>query len=145
MPSIAGALLSFVAIFSPGMLLATGSLTFWSALRTRRWVGSILRGVNAAAVGLIYTAVYRLWEIGYVDENHSSGTSLGRDPWWVAVTATSFVGTAWFGFPAPFAIVLGGALGMLWFVVVNAGAGGVERVLVAPKFMVQHGGGALTL
>lgn len=142
MPSIAGALLSYVAIFAPGMLLATGSLTLWSRLRNRRWVGSVLRGVNAAAVGLIYTAVYRLWEIGYVDENFSNGASLGRDPWWVVVTATSFVGTAWFGFPAPFSIVLGAVLGLFWFVVVNAGQGGV---LATPKLMVQHGGGALTL
>lgn len=125
------------------MLLATGSLTFWSTLRNKRWVGSVLRGVNAAAVGLIYTAVYRLWEIGYVDETFSNGASLGRDPWWVVITATSFVGTAWFGFPAPFSIVLGGALGLLWFVVVNAGPGGA--IPVTQKLMVQHGGGVLTL
>lgn len=105
----------------------------------------MLRGLNAAAVGLIYTAVYRLWEIGYVDENFSSGASLGRDPWWVVITATSFVGTAWFGFPAPFAIILGGVLGLLWFVVVNAGQGRLEGILATPRLMVQHGGGVLTL
>lgn len=107
----------------------------------------MLRGVNAAAVGLVYTAVYRLWEIGYVDENFSSGASLGRDPWWVVVTATSFVGTAWFGFPAPFSIVLGGVLGLVWFVVMNAGHGGLTgAVLAIPRFMAQYGGGgALSL
>lgn len=81
-----------------------------------------------------------------MDETFSNGAPLGRDPWWVVVTATSFVGTAWFGFPAPFSIVLGGTLGLLWFVVVNAGgheqAGGV---LATPKLMVQHGGGVLAL
>lgn len=145
MPSIAGALLSFVAIYAPGMFLVTGTLSLWSSLRNKRWVGSVLRGVNAAAIGLIYTAVYRLWEIGYVDENFSNGTSLGRDPWWVVVTATSFVGTASFGFPAPFSIILGGVMGLLWFVVVNAGQGGLEEILATPRFMVQHGGGVMTL
>lgn len=106
----------------------------------------MLRGVNAAAVGLIYTAVYRLWEIGYVDENFSNGAPLGKDPWWVVVTATSFVGTAWFGFPAPFSIVLGAVLGLLWFVVVNAGQGvPVGGTLATPKLVVQHGGGTLAL
>ncbi|KAH0605377.1 uncharacterized protein H6S33_004599 [Morchella sextelata] len=126
LPSAIGALLAFIAIFAPGMLLASATITFWNELRRRPWVASILRGLNAAAVGLIYTAVYRLWEMGYVDENHANGSSLGRDPWWVVITATSFVGTAWFGFPAPFSIVLGAAMGLIWFVVVNAGQSGAE-------------------
>lgn len=126
LPSAIGALLAFIAIFSPGMLLVSATLTLWNELRSRPWVASILRGLNAAAVGLIYTAVYRLWEMGYVDENHATGSSLGRDPWWVVITATSFVGTAWFGFPAPFSIVLGAAMGLIWFVVVNAGQSGAE-------------------
>jgi hypothetical protein len=55
----------------------------WSAIRGQRWVKSGLRGVNAAAVGLIYTALYRLWQIGFVDEGFEAGKSLGDDPWWV--------------------------------------------------------------
>lgn len=109
MPSIAGALLSYIAIFAPEMLLATRSLTFWS---TGRWVGSVLRGVNAAVVDLVYTAVYRLWEISYVGETFSNGALLeARSMVGRFVTATSFVGTAWFGFSAPFSIVLGERVG----------------------------------
>jgi chromate transport protein ChrA len=85
----------------------------WTALRTRRWVKAGLRGVNAAAVGLIYTAIYRLWEIGYIDEEFTSGSSLGRDPWWVVITATSYVGGCWFGLPVPLAILLGGVMGLI--------------------------------
>jgi chromate transport protein ChrA len=85
----------------------------WIALRALRWVKSGLRGINAAAVGLIYTAIYRLWEIGYIDEKFSNGSSLGRDPWWVVVTATSYVGVCWFGVPVPVAILLGGAMGLI--------------------------------
>lgn len=92
----------------------------WKVLRSRRWLLSILRGVNAGAVSLVFTAVYKLWQIGYVDAENQSGSPLGRDPWWVAITATSFVGGAWFGLKAPFAILLGGIMGMVWYAVVKA-------------------------
>ncbi|KAI9867532.1 MAG: hypothetical protein M1830_005807, partial [Pleopsidium flavum] len=113
MPSAAGALIGYIAIFAPGLILVHGTMGLWRTLRTRRWVKSGLRGINAAAVGLIYTAVYRLWEIGYVDENFTSGSSLGRDPWWVVVTATSYVGGYWFGLSVPLAILLGGIMGLI--------------------------------
>jgi hypothetical protein len=82
-------------------------------------VKSALRGFNAAAVGLIYTAVYRLWQIGYIDEGFVQGTSLANDPWWVVVTATSFVGGSWFGLSPPAAIVLGAVLGLVRYGVVS--------------------------
>jgi hypothetical protein len=68
------------------------------------------KGVNAGAVGLVFTAMYKLWQIGYVDMESQRGSPLGKDPWWVAITATSFVGGARFGLSAPFAILLGGAM-----------------------------------
>ena len=57
-----------------------------------------------------------MWQIGYVDMNNQGGSPLGRDPWWVAITATNFVGGVWFGLSAPFAILLGGCNGdgMVW-------------------------------
>jgi len=119
-PSFAGALLGAIGIFTPGLLLSLGILSFWKSLRKRRLVASVLRGVNAAAVGLIFTAVYRLYEIGYVDAEHSGGSSLGREPWWVVVTATSFVGGRWFGISPPVAIILGGVMGLIWYGVVKA-------------------------
>lgn len=115
LPSAAGALVGYIAIFAPGVILVHGTMGIWSTLRTRQWVKSGLRGINAAAVGLIFTAVYRLWEIGYVDENFTAGTSLGRDPWWVVVTATTYVGCHWFGLKVPFAILLGGVMGLVWY------------------------------
>lgn len=120
LPSFVGALVAFVAIFAPGMVIVSGVMGFWKELRSRRWLVSLLRGVNAAAVGLVYTAVYRLWQIGLVDETRSSGSPLGGDPWWVAITATSFVGGRWFGLGAPLAILLGGVLGMVWYAIVKA-------------------------
>ncbi|KAL8706576.1 MAG: hypothetical protein Q9201_000389 [Fulgogasparrea decipioides] len=120
LPSAAGAVIGYLAMFAPGLILHTGAMGLWKTLRGYRWLTSCLRGVNATAVGLVYSAVYRLWEIGYIDEAYQSGSSLGRDPWWVVITATSFVGGMWFKLPAPVAILLGGAMGMIWFGVVKA-------------------------
>lgn len=88
-------------------------------MRKHRWVNSLLRGVNASAVGLVYTAVYRLWRIGYVNQEFTSGSSLDSDPWLVVITATSFVGGMWFGLNAATAILLGGVMGMVWYGVVS--------------------------
>lgn len=115
----AGATIGFIAIFAPGLILHTGAMGVWNVLRRYRWATSAIRGVNAMAVGLIYTAVYRLWEIGYVGADFKAGSPLGGDPWWVVVTATSFVGGRWFGIPAPMAILLGGIMGMVWYGVVT--------------------------
>ena len=117
---VAGAILGFSGIFAPGLITVHGLMGMWSAVRGWRWVKAALRGVNAAAVGLIYTAVYRLWQIGYVDEGYREGTSLAVEPWWVVTTATSYVGGMWFGVSPPAAIVVGGVMGMIWYGVVTA-------------------------
>ena len=114
----AGAVLGYIGIFTPGIVLHTGTMGLWKVLRNRRWFTSCLRGINAAAVGLIYTAVYRLWEQGFLNAEHTSGSSLGLNPWWLVVTATSFVGGRWFGLSAPIAILLGGIMGLIWYGVV---------------------------
>jgi len=119
LPSSLGALIGFVGIFIPGIIIVIGIMGLWSVLRSHRWLLSLLRGVNAGAVGLVFTAVYKLWQIGYVDVDSQTGSPLGKDPWWVAITATSFVGGSWFGLSAPFAILLGGAMGMAWYGVVK--------------------------
>jgi chromate transport protein ChrA len=120
LPSFAGAIIGFLGIFAPGIIIVIAVMGLWKVLRSRRWFLSILRGVNAGAVGLVFTAVYKLWQIGFVDADYQSGSPLGRDPWWVAITATSFVGGAWFGLSAPFAILLGGVMGLIWYGVVKA-------------------------
>lgn len=118
--SAAGALIGFVGIFVPGLVLVHGTMGLWSTIRQWRWVKAAVRGVNAAAVGLIYTAVYRLWQIGYIDEGYRNGTSLAVEPWWVVTTATSFFGSMWLGVSPPVAIVGGGAMGMIWYGVVTS-------------------------
>lgn len=111
--SITGALIAFCGIFFPGIVLVHGTMGVWGVLRSRRWVKSGVRGVNAGAVGLIYTAVYRIWQIGYIDEGFQSGKSLADDPWWVVVTAAAYVGGRYFSLAAPLAILLGAVLGLV--------------------------------
>ncbi|KAK0730358.1 chromate transporter-domain-containing protein [Lasiosphaeris hirsuta] len=121
-PAAAGAVLGYLGIFVPGLVTVHGTMGIWSAIRRWRWVKSGLRGVNAAAVGLIYTAVYRLWQIGYIDEGFQQGASLANDPWWVVVTATSYVGGCWFGVSPPLACILGAVLGLIRYGVVQGQA-----------------------
>lgn len=115
-----GALLGYLGIFLPGIITVHGTMGIWSAIRKERWVKSALRGVNAAAVGLIYTAVYRLWQMGFVDEGFEAGKSLGDDPWWVVIATTSYVGGMWFRVDAPFAIIMGALMGLIRYAVVKS-------------------------
>ncbi|KAG4438041.1 hypothetical protein IFR05_006455 [Cadophora sp. M221] len=114
-----GALLGYLGIFLPGIVTVHGTMGIWTAIRGKRWVKSALRGINAAAVGLIYTAVYRLWQIGFIDEGFEAGKSLGDDPWWVVVGVTSYVGGMWFNVSAPVAILLGAVMGLIRYAVVT--------------------------
>jgi chromate transporter len=54
----AGAALSLVAVFLPGMLVLVGTLPFWDAFRGRVSAQAIMRGVSAAVVGLLGAALY---------------------------------------------------------------------------------------
>ncbi|KAF3929030.1 hypothetical protein ABW20_dc0101784 [Dactylellina cionopaga] len=119
LPKEVGAIIAFLGIFAPGIILAAGIMGLWRVMRKRRWVISFLRGVNALATGLVFTAVYRLYQTGVIDDNHSGGIALGVDPFWVAVTATSFVGGRWFRLEPFFAILLGGFFGIIWYAVVK--------------------------
>lgn len=118
-PSFCGALIAFVAIYTPGLLIVVGFTGLWRILRSRTWFLSVLRGVNASAVGLVYAAVYKLWQIGYLTAAMQQGLPLGTDPWLVAITATAYVAVAWFRVNAPTAILLGGVMGMLRYAIVN--------------------------
>ncbi|KAK9353312.1 chromate transporter-domain-containing protein [Lipomyces doorenjongii] len=118
--SILGAIVSFIAIYTPGMLVAGGMFTFWNKLRRYAVVISLLRGINSAAIGLVWTAIYRIWESGYLSDKWSDGISLGEDPWWIVVASTAFVTGRGWGFPAPVSIFIGGLMGIIWWAVTGA-------------------------
>jgi chromate transporter len=55
---VAGAALGLVAIFLPGALILVGTLPFWDMFRLRPDAQAVMRGVNAAVVGLLGAALY---------------------------------------------------------------------------------------
>jgi chromate transporter len=57
-PWVGGATALF-AIFLPGWLLVCGAYPFWHMLRARGWAQGLLRGANAAVVGLLLAALYQ--------------------------------------------------------------------------------------
>jgi chromate transporter len=54
-----GAIIALVGIFLPAFLLVIGSLPYWERLRRRDDARAVLRGVNAAVVGLLLAALYQ--------------------------------------------------------------------------------------
>jgi chromate transporter len=59
------AVICLVAIFLPSFLLVVGILPFWEGLRRRTMAQAVLRGVNAAVVGLLLAAFYNpVWTSG---------------------------------------------------------------------------------
>jgi len=54
-----GAFLTLAAIFLPSFLLIAGALPFWDLLRSVPAFQSALKGINAAVVGLLLTALYQ--------------------------------------------------------------------------------------
>jgi chromate transporter len=53
-----GGLLALGAIFLPAFLLSIGPLPFWDILRKIPAFQSVLRGINAAVVGILLAALY---------------------------------------------------------------------------------------
>jgi chromate transporter len=64
-PPWATGLLALGAIFAPSFLLVCGVLPFWADLRRLPAAHAVLRGVNAAVVGLLVAALYDpVWRSG---------------------------------------------------------------------------------
>jgi chromate transporter len=99
---MAGAALGLVGIFLPGILILLGALPFWDGFRQRAGAQAIMRGINAAVVGLLGAALYSpLW---------ISSVKSGSD---FAVALLGFVLlTAW-GTPPLIVVILGAFAGVL--------------------------------
>jgi chromate transporter len=96
---IAGAALGLIAIFAPGLLVLVGTLPFWESFCVRADAQAIMRGVNAAVVGLLGAALYNpVW------------TSSVRSPGDFGIALVGFVLLAVWRAP-PLLVVLISALG----------------------------------
>ncbi|TWG99884.1 chromate transporter [Mesorhizobium sp. J18] len=56
---LAGAAIALVAVFLPGFLLLVGIIPFWDMFRTRPMAQALMRGANAAVVGILGAALYQ--------------------------------------------------------------------------------------
>ena len=104
-----GAALGVIGIFLPGLLILVGTLPFWDALRKRASARAVMRGVNAAVVGLLGAALYNpVW------------TSSVKLPGDFAIALVGFVILTVWRAP-PIIVVLIGALGGIGLTYVRSG------------------------
>ena len=98
---VPGALVAWLGIFGPGILLIFAAVPFWARLRHVRWFKSTLKGVNATAIGLVGAACVILWEAAI---NNSADAIVFSFAGFLAVV---------FGYSAPIVVVAGGILGAI--------------------------------
>lgn len=55
---LVGASIALVAVFLPGFLLLLGVIPFWDSFRQRESAQALMRGTNAAVVGILGAALY---------------------------------------------------------------------------------------
>ncbi|MGS2744216.1 chromate efflux transporter [Halomonas sp. LS-001] len=99
--ALLGAMLALVAIFLPGFLLLIGVLPFWNDFRQWASAQALMRGANAAVVGILATALY-----------HPVWTSAIVGPYEFALALTGFLLLSVWKLPA-------------WAVVIVIASGGI--------------------
>jgi chromate transport protein ChrA len=104
-----GGLIANFGIFLPGLLLMTALIPLWRAHRKNQMVQAVFKGVNAGAVGLVFTAIYLLSKKSIVGVS----TSLIDYPFYTSLAAITYSVVGFMGMPAPLAIITGGLLGYL--------------------------------
>ena len=97
---VLGSAIALVMIFLPGLLLIYGMLPFWDAFRRRPMAQAMLRGVNAAVVGILLAALFDpIWTSSVrvpVDFAIAlaafAALVLWRQPAWLVVALTAAAG-----------------------------------------------------
>ncbi len=96
-----GATIALVAVFLPSFLLVTGILPFWAQLRRHPHMQGVMKGINAAVVGLLLAAFYQpVWHSAVLNAKDFSWV-LGvfallvfwKTPPWLAVMLAVLAGT----------------------------------------------------
>ena len=106
-----GAVLGLIGIFLPGVLILMGTLPFWDSFRKRAGAQAVMRGVNAAVVGLLGAALYNpVW------------TNSVRTPGDFGIALVGFVLLTVWRAP-PLVVVTVSALGGIIVAVLSAGSG----------------------
>ena len=98
---VGGALVAYVGLFAPGVILIFAVVPFWARLRHVNWFKVVLNGVNATAIGLVGAACVILWE-------SAVGNSADAIVFCVAGVMAMI-----FNVQAPLCILAGGILGAI--------------------------------
>ena len=98
---VPGALVAYVGLFGPGVILIFGMVPFWAAFRQNANFRAVLKGVNATAIGLVGAACVILWEPAIRDAADAMIFS-------VALTLAIVFNT-----PAPAIVFIGGVIGAI--------------------------------
>uniref|UniRef100_A0A7S2YB08 Chromate transporter n=1 Tax=Entomoneis paludosa TaxID=265537 RepID=A0A7S2YB08_9STRA len=98
---VPGALVGFLGLFGPGVILIFAMVPFWARLRHNAAFKAILKGVNATAIGLVGAACVILWESAIVDAADAM------------VFAVSLTMAIVFSVQAPICIFVGGVIGAI--------------------------------
>ncbi|KAF9346558.1 hypothetical protein BGX26_001917 [Mortierella sp. AD094] len=106
---VAGAILCYLAIFFPGLILQSAIIPFWQLVREHVAVKMVFRGVNACALGLVFSATQLLW----IQANLPGGSG-GYN---AVIARTAFVASGYLDVPAPIVIILGGGMGAIEYAV----------------------------
>ncbi|MCW4152798.1 chromate efflux transporter [Halomonas sp. 18H] len=99
---LVGAGMALLAIFLPGMLLLMAALPFWNSLRERTTIQALMRGANAAVVGLLVATLYQpVWTSAILGPREFALALVGftllavwRQPAWMAVLVCGLGGMA---------------------------------------------------
>ncbi|MBT2772149.1 chromate efflux transporter [Halomonas sp. ISL-60] len=97
---LVGALLALLAIFIPGFLLLVGVLPFWNQFRQWGSAQALMRGANAAVVGILGAALYQpVWTSAIIGAEEFALALSGfllltvwKLPAWVVVAIVAFGG-----------------------------------------------------
>ena len=98
---VTGGVLALLSVFLPGLLLMYGMLPFWDGFRKQPLAQAMLRGVNAAVVGILLAALYDPIFTSTVKAPMDFAIALAaftalvlwKSPAWAVVAATAVAGT----------------------------------------------------
>jgi chromate transporter len=120
------AALCCISLFGPGILIISGVLPVWSRIRRSLVVRRLLDGVNAAAVGLVVTAIYQLAVVAIRD---STDAAMG-------ILLLSL--NVWFSVKAPFVVLAGGLLGIVASAILTFPLDTQYHIAICPPCNVTH-------
>lgn len=102
---IVGAVIAWLGLFLPGILLIFGILPFWGKFRNWNIYNRALPGLNAAGIGLIVTSVFSL-TLGAYKQSPFGTTS-------ICIGILGFTAVDQLRWSEPFVVLGGGVLGII--------------------------------